>query len=1030
MKKAFTLLAAVTLMFGTAIAQVSTLSSAKPMQNSSKTVLSKMLKSNRSKVAGNPIWRNVMSYCEDGTYYTRIGTQATGDTVYWAIKIEAAALVGRNNITSVEFFVPNDGIGTYTVKLVQGTITGTVIATQTVTATDTLMWKDISFTAPVAITQGSDLWVIMSNSDVPYPAATIYETNDYDNAKWISLDGVEWTTIDVASGGQIDATWMIRVTTDTYIEIPPVLDLQGPTYVRTGDTAVYYAHSHNSDSYTWTINADHLDTTLSSMAEVVWNTPGTKQVIVMASNTANDTYDTLDVTVYSCDDIALPYIPQFTNGLNCWDTVCAATNNTGWWACNELGLNIGQVVSVSVEDYSFFVIDIPVSNWLTSPVIEMPATGSYEVAWQVAPFDLDRDGDHYAVYAINGDTTLLFEESLNGMTNFTRRAALIPSTVTGDFQIAFRHFNALDGDTNILYTNGYAIILDSIQIRALTAPVMTFNGPADIENGDMATYTVTCGNAGSLEWAVDGITVNTTGNVLTHTFTTDGLHTVTVTATNSVSSTVDSVVTDVYSCNTAVANFPYAQGFEHGTRCWTMVSADTANNDKFGIFKDREAHTGNYDFCFSSYNHATDYNQYLISPELNLSDGQYMVKFFYRGQTSSESFRVLASSTTNAMSAFTEVLGNYTTTATEWTEVGFLLPAGTKYIAIDYYGDYVYYLFVDDITIKALDEVPTVELVGPTVAEAGESVTFTANAPLATSFAWTVDGTPANSSTNQLDVAFSTSGNHTVSVVASNTFGASTPASINVNVYACEPINAPWTESFENNLQCWHFVTNDEGSAGFQVVENAQYAHQGSNSLIGTYNDYFDVDQWAISPVINMPANATGFKLSFFVLTLSYEGINSSYEVLVSQTGGTNFSDFTRIYNETSGTGEYRQHVLDMSSYAGKAIRIAFRNITAMGGDAMFIDDIELSSTVGIDEVSEGSFDLYPNPANAMVSINTEGVEGNVTVQIVDLNGRVMQQQQGNAQNFRFNVSALAQGTYFVRLTGENTNAIRKLIVK
>ena len=119
-----------------------------------------------------------------------------------------------------------------------------------------------------------------------------------------------------------------------------------------------------------------------------------------------------------------------------------------------------------------------------------------------------------------------------------------------------------------------------------------------------------------------------------------------------------------------------------------------------------------------------------------------------------------------------------------------------------------------------------------------------------------------------------------------------------------------------------------------------------------------------------------------------------------------------------------------MSSYAGQSIRIAFHNITAMGGDGLIIDDIELSNTVGIDEVENNVLSVSPNPASTMVSVSAAGIEGNVTVQIVDLNGRVMMQQQGAAQNFRFDVSNLAQGAYFVRMTGENVNAVRKLIVK
>ncbi len=64
-----------------------------------------------------------------------------------------------------------------------------------------------------------------------------------------------------------------------------------------------------------------------------------------------------------------------------------------------------------------------------------------------------------------------------------------------------------------------------------------------------------------------------------------------------------------------------------------------------------------------------------------------------------------------------------------------------------------------------------------------------------------------------------------------------------------------------------------------------------------------------------------------------------------------------------------------------------------------------------------------------MVTVSAEGIEGNVTVTIVDVNGREMMQQQGNG-TFRFDVSTLAQGAYFVRLTGSNHSSVSKLVVK
>ena len=97
----------------------------------------------------------------------------------------------------------------------------------------------------------------------------------------------------------------------------------------------------------------------------------------------------------------------------------------------------------------------------------------------------------------------------------------------------------------------------------------------------------------------------------------------------------------------------------------------------------------------------------------------------------------------------------------------------------------------------------------------------------------------------------------------------------------------------------------------------------------------------------------------------------------------------------------------------------------------MMIDDLRIGEgEVGIDEVVASAVSVSPNPATGMVTVRAEGIEGRVNVEIVDLNGRTVMQQQGNAASYRFDVSNLAAGAYFVRLTGENTSAVKKLIVK
>ena len=146
----------------------------------------------------------------------------------------------------------------------------------------------------------------------------------------------------------------------------------------------------------------------------------------------------------------------------------------------------------------------------------------------------------------------------------------------------------------------------------------------------------------------------------------------------------------------------YVDGMEEGFEDagsfanWQAFGVVSTNMDsRFGRITSAK-HTGDYGFSFSSYSSATDYNQYLISPQLSTGGN---LKFFYKASTSSgtEVFKVGYSSTGDAVSDFT--WGNQITASTAWTQFSDTVPAGTQYIAINYCSNYQYQLFIDDIAL-------------------------------------------------------------------------------------------------------------------------------------------------------------------------------------------------------------------------------------------------------------------------------------------------------------------------------------------
>ena len=155
----------------------------------------------------------------------------------------------------------------------------------------------------------------------------------------------------------------------------------------------------------------------------------------------------------------------------------------------------------------------------------------------------------------------------------------------------------------------------------------------------------------------------------------------------------------VFATDCDAYGLPYSYGFEDNTEivCWTLYNTSTAND--MGIMNNATyAHNGSKSFLFCSYDQDTQYDQYLVSPELN-TNSAIALEFYYRtpNGNGTETFNVGYSTTDNNPSSFTwgDVVSTNTTEYTLYEET---FPAGTKFIAVHYSSNYQYYLIVDDFS--------------------------------------------------------------------------------------------------------------------------------------------------------------------------------------------------------------------------------------------------------------------------------------------------------------------------------------------
>ena len=241
---------------------------------------------------------------------------------------------------------------------------------------------------------------------------------------------------------------------------------------------------------------------------------------------------------------------------------------------------------------------------------------------------------------------------------------------------------------------------------------------------------------------------------------------------------------------------------------------------------------------------------------------------------------------------------------------------------------------------------------------------------------------------------------------------------------------------------CWDLVREDvelTDATRPQLYCKSSFAHSGNYSLKMSYRC-----------VYAMPALPANVNLNDLNLSMYLRQANAAYrlEVGVWDDQTQTFEAVQLLNNSTTNVEPVS---CDFSGYTGNGRRIAFRNVLADGAhynySYNYLDDITLSYTenarntanennlnsTGIGRLLE-SVSVYPNPTkdyvNVQCTMNNVHCSG---IEVIDMYGKVIYTVVG-ANNYsplqtRINVSGLAAGMYFVRVTTDQ-GVVTKTFVK
>ena len=262
--------------------------------------------------------------------------------------------------------------------------------------------------------------------------------------------------------------------------------------------------------------------------------------------------------------------------------------------------------------------------------------------------------------------------------------------------------------------------------------------------------------------------------------------------------------------------------------------------------------------------------------------------------------------------------------------------------------------------------------------------------------------------------------------------------------FACYTMNAQvlFSDDFEGtDLSAWTLYDNDGDTYGWQLY--TYNPHGGAQSAMSASyygGSALTPDNWMVTPAITIPE--AGYTLEWYVAAQDPSYAQEQYSVYIATANTVDaFLATTAVHNETLTDSSWRQHTIDLSSYAGQTIYVAFRHHDVTDMFYMKIDDVSISKPATEPEIHlvnlttpssisvGGSFNVTGNVSNtssvALTSFDvTYTVDGGTPAATYTVTG--INVAYGETYAFTHNVPATLStgGSHTITVTVSNPNGV------
>lgn len=244
-------------------------------------------------------------------------------------------------------------------------------------------------------------------------------------------------------------------------------------------------------------------------------------------------------------------------------------------------------------------------------------------------------------------------------------------------------------------------------------------------------------------------------------------------------------------------------------------------------------------------------------------------------------------------------------------------------------------------------------------------------------------------------------------------------------------VDPTYTESFENDILPfvgWLAVPNNTPGSWFINVGIAQ---DGANTTASIAPVTAAADSRMFSRGVNLVAGSdvnVSYYIQNFVATSTNTG---NYELTVGS-DQTAASQTTIVGSEVGiSNTTYVQKSFNFTAPSTGTFYFAFHNTSpanAAGTHALLVDNFVVTQTLKSNEYLSSKLNVYPNPARNVITISNDINAVISTIEMTDLNGRVVKTKDFNAATGQISVSDLSTGVYMMKIKTDQGFAVKKVV--